>query len=144
MVRAARPCQSPSARSAGVLTLAPLEGRQLPWSSDEQHAVTRIPSAVPARRARLLRLLAPLGAVACVVAGVVGYRLAEARAAIDVRVQGAIVEGVDAVRYVVRVSPCRDVTTIAVGTAGAIREVRAVSEAVVVGDGSTTSTDGTS
>ncbi|MEZ4248852.1 MAG: Ig-like domain-containing protein [Polyangiales bacterium] len=71
------------------------------------------------------------------------YRLGEARAAIDVRVQGAIVEGVDAVRYVVRVSPCRDVTTIAVGTVGAIREVRAVSEAVVVGDGCEVEFEGT-
>ncbi|MEZ4247306.1 MAG: Ig-like domain-containing protein [Polyangiales bacterium] len=96
--------------------------------------MNRALSPRPEFRALVGRLVLALGALGAVVGAVVGYQLSAARAAIDVRVQGPIVEGVDGVRYVVRVSPCRDVTTIAVGTASETREVRSVSEAVAVGD----------
>ena len=49
----------------------------------------------PELRALVVRLVLGLGAVGAVVGVVVGYQLSAARAAIDVRVQGPIVEGVD-------------------------------------------------
>lgn len=71
------------------------------------------------------RWLAFAGLVLAVAFGLRAYR---ATAAVDIRVDGVVVEGAGATRYIVRIDDCDEVTSVTIGT-GAARAVRSIDEA---------------